>query len=155
AKQQGVDNVYVHAFLDGRDMPPKSAKPSLEKLQERGTIATVSGRFYAMDRDNRWERVKLAYDAIANTQGLKANSALQALEQAYERNETDEFVKPTVIHPVKIQPGDVIIYLNFRADRARALTNVFTNTQFSGFERPQIALGEFVTLTEYDKNFPV
>lgn len=164
AADNGCSSIVVHAFLDGRDTPPMSAKPSLEKLQavlasiKGAKLATVSGRYYAMDRDKRWERVKLAYDAIAHGQStFVAQSGSKALEAAYERNETDEFVKPTCIvaegdTPITVQDGDVMIYMNFRSDRARALSYAFTQPVFNGFERGQVPqLSEFVTLTEYDK----
>jgi len=164
AAKNGCQSIYVHAFLDGRDTPPMSAKPSLEKLQallkniKGARLATVSGRYYAMDRDKRWERVKLAYDAIAYGQSpFEAQSGSKALEAAYERGETDEFVKPTCIvgegdKPVTVQNGDVMVYMNFRSDRARALSYAFTQPDFQGFARTHFpALGEFVTLTEYDK----
>lgn len=164
AKQNQVPSVYVHAFLDGRDTPPKSAKLSLEKLQTHLTktsasLACVCGRYYAMDRDKRYERVKLAWDAIVHGSApFQASSGVKALEEAYARNESDEFVKPTLIippgeKPITVQEGDIVIYMNFRADRARALSEAFTVSDYKGFERGKVpTLGEFVTLTEYDKN---
>ncbi|MGE3318354.1 MAG: 2,3-bisphosphoglycerate-independent phosphoglycerate mutase [Candidatus Berkiella sp.] len=164
AADNGCASIFVHAFLDGRDTPPMSAKPSLEKLQalletiKGAKLASVSGRYYAMDRDKRWERVKLAYDAIAHGQSpFVATCGIKALEAAYERNETDEFVKPTCIvaqgdSPATVETGDVMVYMNFRSDRARALSYAFTQPDFNGFERGQVPkLSEFVTLTEYDK----
>ena len=163
AASQGVARIAVHAFLDGRDTPPQSARASLEKLQTRCAalpntfIATVSGRYYSMDRDNRWERVKLAYDAIVDNNGLRADDALAALAAAYARGETDEFVKPTVIgNGIKIADGDALIYMNFRADRARQLTQAFVDPVFSGFPQTRkIHLSAFVTLTEYSADLPV
>ena len=164
AKKQGVERVAVHAFLDGRDTPPQSARASLEKLQARcdalgnARIATVSGRYYAMDRDKRWERVKLAYDAIAEgVAEFHADSALAALDAAYARGETDEFVKPTIIaSATKIADGDAIVYMNFRADRARQLTQAFVDADFSGFARTRkIRLSAFVTLTHYSDDLHV
>jgi len=164
AAQHGCGSIYVHAFLDGRDTPPQSAKISLIKLEaviatiKGAKLATVSGRYYAMDRDKRWERVKLAYDAIIHGQApFTAPTGVKALEVAYARSETDEFVKPTCIvqaseKPATIQSGDVVVYMNFRSDRARALSYALMQADFNGFERgayPQ--LGEFVGLTEYDK----
>ncbi len=163
AAERGVKQVYFHAFLDGRDTPPKSARASLENLMQKckelgcGRLASLIGRYYAMDRDQRWERVQKAYDLL--TQGkadFQAQDALQGLEQAYQRQETDEFVQATVIEPAEqcaIQDGDAVVFMNFRADRARQLTRAFIDPHFKGFERakhPQ--LSAFVTLTEYDKN---
>ncbi|MBS0569633.1 MAG: 2,3-bisphosphoglycerate-independent phosphoglycerate mutase [Proteobacteria bacterium] len=164
ARKNGVERVAAHAFLDGRDTPPQSARASLEKLQAKcdalgnARIATVSGRYYAMDRDKRWERVKLAYDAIAEGDApFHADTALAALDAAYARGETDEFVKPTLIGAAtKIADGDAIVYLNFRADRARQLTRVFVDAGFSGFARArQIHLSAFVTLTHYSDDLHV
>jgi 2,3-bisphosphoglycerate-independent phosphoglycerate mutase len=158
ARKYGVERVAVHAFLDGRDTPPQSARASLEKLQARcaalgnAHIATVSGRYYAMDRDKRWERVKSAYDAVAEgVAEFHADSALAALDAAYARGETDEFVKPTIIaSAAKIADGDAVVYMNFRADRARQLTQAFVDPDFSGFARTRaIRLSAFVTLTHY------
>jgi len=164
AKKNGVERVAVHAFLDGRDTPPQSARDSLENLQARcaalgnAHIATVSGRYYAMDRDKRWERVKLAYDAVAEgVAEFHADSALAALDAAYTRGETDEFVKPTTIaSATKIADGDAVVYMNFRADRARQLTQAFVDPDFSGFARTRaIRLSAFVTLTHYSDDLHV
>lgn len=168
AQQHHCAPIYLHAFLDGRDTPPQSAQASLEKCEQvmrsipGARIASICGRYYAMDRDQRWERVKVAYDLIAYGQApFTAHSSAEALALAYARGETDEFVQPTLIVPpgekaVSVQPGDIMIYMNFRSDRARALTNAFVNPNFNGFARPNlIPLGEFVTLTEYDPNLPV
>ncbi|HSN00933.1 MAG TPA: 2,3-bisphosphoglycerate-independent phosphoglycerate mutase [Rudaea sp.] len=164
AKRSGVERVAVHAFLDGRDTPPQSARASLEKLQARcealgnARIATVSGRYYAMDRDKRWERVKLAYDAVADGAAeFRADSALAALDAGYARGETDEFIKPTIIGTVApIADGDAVIYMNFRADRARQLTRVFVDPEFSGFALARkIHLSAFVTLTHYSDDLAV
>ena len=164
AKREGVARVAVHPFLDGRDTPPQSARASLEKLQARcdklgnARIATVSGRYYAMDRDKRWDRVKLAYDAIAEAQGqFHADTGVAALEAAYARGETDEFVKPTLVGSgAKIADGDAILYMNFRADRARQLTQAFVDPAFSGFERGRsIKLAAFVSLTQYSDDLAV
>ena len=164
AAAQGVARVAVHAFLDGRDTPPQSARASLEKLEAKCTalgnarIATVGGRYYAMDRDQRWERVKLAYDAIAEGRSdFHSQTALAALDAAYARGETDEFVKPTVIDGgAKFVDGDAVIYMNFRADRARQLSRVFVDPEFSGFAKVrEIRLSAFVTLTEYSADLAV
>jgi len=164
AKKSGVDRVAVHAFLDGRDTPPQSARASLERLQARcdalgnAQVASVSGRYYAMDRDKRWERVKLAYDAIAEgVAEFHSDNALAALDAAYARGETDEFVKPTTIGAAtKIADGDAIVFMNFRSDRARQLTGVFVDPDFSGFARARkIHLSAFVTLTHYSDDLRV
>ena len=162
AKRQGVRNVFVHAFLDGRDTPPRSADGYLAELEEDlkeiglGEIVSISGRYYAMDRDNRWERVELAYDALSLGKGLSAGSSKEAIESAYARGEDDEFVKPTVITsgsegPVTIKDGDSVVFFNFRADRAREITRAFTEPDFDGFARERVySKLYFVTLTEYD-----
>ena len=163
ARQRGVPRVAVHAFLDGRDMPPKSAEASLRALQavcdEVGDahVATVIGRYYAMDRDQRWERVQPAYHAITEAEAaFHADDALAALAAAYERGDTDEFVKPTVIgNGAKFADGDAVVFMNFRADRARQLTGCFVRPDFAGFARPRaIALSRFVCLSEYDATLP-
>lgn len=166
AAQNGLKKVYLHAFLDGRDTPPKSAASSLATLQYRcaalgvGKIASVVGRFYVMDRDNRWERVQPAYELL--TQGTAAhvaNDALAALDAAYARGESDEFVLPTAIHadgesPVSIQNGDAVIFMNFRADRAREITRALTDAAFDGFKRSYVPqFGSFVTLSNYGSEF--
>lgn len=161
AKQKGLKKVYVHAFLDGRDVPPSSAKTYIEDIESYmneigvGKIATISGRYYAMDRDKRWERVKLAYDALALGKGEKANSAMEAVEKSYKDNKTDEFVLPTVIlegeNPIGIiKNNDSVIFYNFRPDRARELTRALNDKVFDGFERSTLNLN-FVTMTQYDK----
>jgi 2,3-bisphosphoglycerate-independent phosphoglycerate mutase len=163
ARRQAVPKVAVHAFLDGRDTPPKSAEASLRRLQERcdaagnARIATVSGRYYAMDRDQRWERVQPAYLAITDAEsGYRADDALSALAAAYARGETDEFVKPTVVAGgARVADGDAVVFMNFRADRAREMTRAFVQDDFAGFARPRrIALARFVCLTEYDAAIP-
>jgi 2,3-bisphosphoglycerate-independent phosphoglycerate mutase len=164
AKQSGVTNVYIHAVLDGRDVGPTSAGGYLSALEDKmaelgvGQIATVSGRYYTMDRDRRWERVVLAYRAMISGKGMAAATALHALEQGYEREETDEFVLPTVIltkegTPVATIDGqDAVIFFNFRPDRARQITRAFTDKDFSGFGRGNIpVLPYFVCLTQYDE----
>jgi len=161
AKKAGVQNVYVHAFMDGRDVPPSSGKEFIEKAEAMmaevgiGKIATVSGRYYAMDRDNRWERVELAYNAMVLGQGETANSAVEAIEKSYHDNKTDEFVLPTVIekdsNPVaKIKNGDSVVFFNFRQDRAREITRAINDKVFDGFNRETLDL-TFVTMTQYDK----
>lgn len=166
AVERGAKRVYMHAILDGRDMPPKSAAPSLQAVedlfQELGTgrIASVTGRYYAMDRDQRWERVEAAYQLL--TQGTAeyvAEDAQSALSQAYERSETDEFVLPTRIAPREgesglIEDGDAVIFMNYRSDRARQITRAFIEPAFDGFERKVVPnLTGFVTLTQYHQDF--
>ncbi len=162
AAKRGAKAVYLHAFLDGRDTPPRSAAPSLEKADALfaelgcGRVASICGRYYAMDRDNRWERVEPAYRLLTEAEAeFTAADAASALRAAYDRDESDEFVKPTVICPEgaqsgAIRDGDTILFMNFRADRARELSTAFVDDAFDGFERrvrPQLA--GFVTTTEY------
>lgn len=165
---RGLKHIYIHAFLDGRDTPPKSAIDPIKSMQNKvqklgcGQIASISGRFYSMDRDKRWERVQAAYDllTIGKTE-YHAVDAVTALETAYERGETDEFVQPTAIlgehgKPTTIKDGDAIVFVNFRADRARELSYAFTDPQFDGFKReftPKLA--DYVTMTEYAANLNV
>lgn len=165
AANAGVKKIQVHAFLDGRDTPPKSAAASLEKLQQLcdrlgvGRIATLCGRYYAMDRDNRWERVKPAYDAVSHASAEhRAESAIAALEQAYNRGETDEFVQPTIIGSTEestgMQDNDTAVFMNFRADRARELTRALTEQSFNEFERDHFPrLAHYVTLSNYGDDF--
>ena len=161
AKKEGLQKVYVHAFMDGRDVPPSSGKDFIIKAEEMmkevgvGQIATVSGRYYAMDRDNRWERVQLAYNAIVLGEGEKASSAIEAIENSYHDEKTDEFVLPCVIeedgHPTAtIKNGDSVVFFNFRPDRARELTRAVNDKEFAGFNRETLNL-TFVTMTQYDK----
>ena len=162
ARRQGVPRVAVHALLDGRDMPPRSAGPSLARLQSvcdkagNARIATVCGRYYPMDRDHRWDRVRKAWDAIVEGRAAyQADDALAALEAAYSRGENDEFVDPTVIgRPARMQDGDAVVFMNFRADRARQLTAAFVAPDFEGFQARRPALSRFVCLTEYDARLP-
>ena len=164
AAAQSVPRIAVHAFLDGRDTPPRSARDSLVALEAAcarhpsARIASVGGRYYAMDRDTRWDRVQLAWQALVDAQAEHhAPSALAALDAAYARGENDEFVRPTVIEPgLRMEDGDAIAFMNFRADRARQLSQVFVEDSFSGFARPRRpALSAFVTLTEYAADLPV
>lgn len=163
ARREGVARVAVHAFLDGRDMPPRSAEASLRALAEvcakagNAHLATVSGRYFAMDRDQRWERVEAAYRAMTDVHAeFHAVDGLQALEAAYARGENDEFVKPTVIDGAQpMRDGDAVLFFNFRADRARQITAAFTVPDFSGFARPRsIALSRFTGLAEYSADLP-
>lgn len=163
AKRQGIDNVYVHAFMDGRDTDPHSGKGFLESLEAKmaettGKIATVCGRFYAMDRDKRWERVKLAYDLLTEGKGDKFTSAVDAIQASYDNDVTDEFVKPIVItdaagEPLaKIEEGDAVIFYNFRNDRARELTAVLTQEDMPEMGMHTIPL-HYCCLTPYDASF--
>ena len=162
-QSEGLQNVFVHAFTDGRDCDPKSGLGFITELQAHlnatvGKIASVSGRYYAMDRDKRWERIKLAYDALVKGEGEKATDAIQAIEQSYANNITDEFIKPTVIlnegqQPLAtIQENDVVICFNFRTDRCREITQVLTQLDFPQFEMKKLKL-HYTTMTEYDKTY--
>lgn len=168
ALQRGAKKVYLHAFLDGRDTSPRSAAASIESTQQLfeklggGRFASIIGRYYAMDRDHRWPRIQAAYDLI--TQGkaeFQALDAMSALQMAYARDEGDEFVKATAIipegsRPVTVEDGDVIVFMNFRSDRARQITRPFIEPDFDGFVRQrQPRLGSFVSLTEYKATFDV
>jgi 2,3-bisphosphoglycerate-independent phosphoglycerate mutase len=161
AKREGIENVYVHCFLDGRDTPPASGKGFVEQLEEQiqeigvGKIATVSGRYYAMDRDNRWDRVERAYRAIAQGVGEKASSAVEAVQNSYEAGKNDEFVLPVVVEadnaPVgRVKDNDSIIFFNFRPDRAREITRTFCDDNFDGFDRGPRIKTTFVCFSEYD-----
>ena len=162
AADKGCRKILLHALLDGRDTPPRSAETSLRRftalMQELdcGRIATVCGRYFGMDRDKRWNRVKLCFDAICHGQAeFSSNDAVMALHDAYARDENDEFVKPTIITgetstPARINDSDVVVFMNFRADRARELTQAFTDPDFAGFDCGTLPhLAGFVTLTEY------
>ncbi len=161
AKRNGLEKVYVHCFLDGRDTPPASGKGYAEQLEAEmkkigvGEIASVMGRYYAMDRDNNYDRVKLAYDALTKGEGLKAASGPEGIQASYDRDETDEFVKPTVVEkdgkPVAlIADGDSVIFFNFRPDRAREITRAFCDDDFKGFERGKRLDTVYVCFSDYD-----
>lgn len=166
AKKQGLSKVYVHCFLDGRDVPPSSAIEYIKELEEKmqeigvGKIATVSGRYYAMDRDKRWERVKLAYDAMVLGEGEKANCSVEAVEKSYAEDVLDEFVKPTVIlesdKPIAtVSQNDCVIMFNFRPDRAREISRAFVDPAFDSFERIKGYLPvHYVCMTQYDATLP-
>ena len=162
AVAHGIKQVYLHAFLDGRDTPPRSAETSLRAAQDLfaelgvGQFASIVGRYYAMDRDQRWDRVKRAYNLIVRGEApFHTDDPVDGLKQAYKRDENDEFVQPTAIHPgselpVSLQAEDAVIHMNFRSDRARQLTRAMTNADFDGFERrSKVKLTAFVTLTRY------
>ena len=164
AKRKDFENVYVHCFMDGRDTPPTSGEGYIAKLEEKmkekgvGKIATIEGRFYAMDRDKRWNRVKEAYDAMVNGVGEEATSAVGAIEASYQKEVFDEFVKPTVIRngdsPVAtIKDNDSVIFFNFRPDRAREITRTLVDKDFNEFETKKMNLF-FVCFTQYDETMP-
>ncbi|MBM4380687.1 MAG: 2,3-bisphosphoglycerate-independent phosphoglycerate mutase, partial [Deltaproteobacteria bacterium] len=165
AKAKGLQKVFIHAFTDGRDTPPQSARGYLEGLEQAlqeigcGRVATVSGRYYAMDRDKRWERVKLAYDALVLGAGPRAPSSDAAIRASYEAKVTDEFIVPTVVttgngEPVaRIKDGDVCLFFNFRADRARELTQALAFPAFKEFDRGGLRVGRYVCMTQYDETF--
>lgn len=168
ANSHGVPSLRIHAFLDGRDTPPQSARDYLTELAGRsndGTscrVATVTGRYWAMDRDKRWDRTELAYRALVYGEGKPVHDALEAIEEAYAASETDEFVKPRVVvdeemNPVgRIRDGDGVVFFNFRADRARQISRAIGADEFEHFDRgPDHPRVEMVTMTEYDKDFPV
>jgi len=161
AKIKQVKEVYIHCFLDGRDTPPKSAMSYIKQLEDKiseigvGKIASLIGRYFAMDRDKRWDRIKKAYDMLVKGRRRKAKDAEEGIRIAYMQGETDEFVNPTVIDENgRIKNGDVVIFFNFRADRARQLTEVFTKDDFNAFPRVPLKV-HFVTLTRYDASFAV
>jgi 2,3-bisphosphoglycerate-independent phosphoglycerate mutase len=163
ANDYGLKDVFVHAFTDGRDVDPKSGYGFISDLEDHlekttGKLATVTGRYYAMDRDKRWERVKLAYDAIVHGQGVNSTNILSTIRESYEENITDEFIKPIVINneqdnpTAKIEEDDVVIFFNFRTDRGRQLTQVLSQEDFHEYNMHKINL-HYVTLTNYDDNF--
>ena len=162
-KNEGLHEVYVHAFTDGRDCDPKSGLQFITDLEQHmaanvGKIATITGRYYAMDRDKRWERVKLAYDVMVKAEGQTATSAIAAMEHSYQMDQTDEFIKPTVIVDASQQPvatikdGDVLLCFNYRTDRPREISEVLTQQDFPGYDMKKLNL-YYTTLTEYDKSF--
>lgn len=165
AHETGVGRLYIHCFMDGRDTSPTAGKGFLEDLEEflaeesLGQVVTLAGRYYAMDRDKRWERVKLAYDVLVYGEGLRATTPLEAITRSYEQGVTDEFVLPTVVSndpDSRIKDGDTVIFFNFRPDRTRELTRAFIEPNFNGFERsgpaPRV---NFIGMTEYDANFNI
>ncbi len=162
AKKNGLEKVYVHCFLDGRDTPPASGKSYVEALEAKmkelgvGKVASVSGRYYAMDRDNRWDRVKRAYDVLTKGEGNQAQSATAGIQASYDAEKNDEFVEPFVVTengaPVAVvEDGDSVIFFNFRPDRARELTRAFCDDEFKGFEREKRLNLTYVCFTDYDE----
>lgn len=165
AKREGISNVYVHCFLDGRDTAPTSGKGFLADLEAKmkeigvGKIASISGRYYAMDRDNRWDRVELAYKALTKGEGNKATSVSEAIQASYDNDLTDEFVLPTVIltdgaPTATIKDNDAVIFFNFRPDRAREITKTFCLDEFDGFDRGPRKQVKYICFTEYDVTIP-
>ena len=162
ALRKGIEKVYIHCFMDGRDVPPASGKDSvkecLEKYRELGVgrIATVIGRYYAMDRDNRWDRVEAAYNAMVLSEGIFDADPLHAVQASYDEGVTDEFIKPVVCDPDgKIKSGDSVIFFNYRPDRAREITRTFVDPDFTGFERKSGFFPvHFVCMTQYDESMP-
>ncbi len=163
ANQNNVENVFLHAFTDGRDCDPKSGKYFISDIENtlketNGTLATITGRYYAMDRDNRWERVQLAYDALVNGKGMASTNAVESIEKSYQNEITDEFIKPIVmvdehnIPKATIQKDDVVIFFNFRTDRGRQLTNALCQQDFPEYNMKKLAL-HYVTMTNYDETF--
>jgi 2,3-bisphosphoglycerate-independent phosphoglycerate mutase len=163
ARREHVYNLYIHAFLDGRDTPPTSGAGYLQRVRELlqklgfGQIATIMGRYWAMDRDNRWDRTERAYRALRFAEGLRDDGPAEAaVARAYQRGETDEFIQPIVLDPEgAIRDGDAVIFFNFRPDRARQLTRAFTEQDFAHFDRGPCPQIEFVTLTQYDQSFTI
>ncbi len=165
AKREGLENVYVHCFLDGRDTPPQSGKGYVQELTDKlaelgvGKIATVMGRYYAMDRDNRWDRVERAYNALTKGMGIPAESGVAAVQNSYNNDKNDEFVEPAVVmengKPVAtIKDGDSVIFFNFRPDRAREITRAFCCDDFDGFAREKRIQTTYVCFTDYDETIP-
>ena len=162
AKKMGVEKVYIHCFVDGRDVPPTSGAEYIEELQKElektgvGKIATVSGRYYAMDRDNRWERVVKAYDAMVNGEGVKAPDPAAMMRQSYADGVTDEFIVPAVVtEGAEVKSGDSVIFFNFRPDRARELTRTLVDPDFAGFERKKGFFPlTYICMTQYDATMP-
>ena len=165
AKKEGLEKVYVHCFLDGRDTPPQSGKGYVQEITDKlaelgvGKIATVMGRYYAMDRDNRWDRVERAYNAITKGLGVSAESGVAAVQNSYNNGKNDEFVEPAVVmengKPVAtVQDGDSVIFFNFRPDRAREITRAFCCDDFDGFAREKRIQTTYVCFTDYDETIP-
>ncbi|MFN3430382.1 MAG: 2,3-bisphosphoglycerate-independent phosphoglycerate mutase [Candidatus Sericytochromatia bacterium] len=160
ARERGVERVYLHAFLDGRDTAPRSARSFLARTEQvlgeigLGRVATISGRYYAMDRDQNWERTELAYRAMVDAHGRSADDSDQAIARSYEEGVNDEFLVPVVLDAQgRIKDGDGVIFFNFRPDRARQITQAITDPEFKGFERGAVPLVRFVCLTQYKDSF--
>ena len=158
ARERSLEQVYIHAILDGRDVPPKSALTYLRELEEKiksigvGNVATVSGRYYTMDRDQRWDRIEMAYRAMTNGEGFRAKRAEEAVEEGYRRGESDEFIKPTIVDPDGlIDEDDSVIFFNFRPDRARQITKAFVDQSFDEFGTEPLKV-HFVCMTQYEES---
>ena len=165
AKREGVEKVYVHCFLDGRDTPPASGKGYVEELEAKmkeigvGEVVSVMGRYYAMDRDNRWDRVELAYKALVKGEGVATDNIVKAIQESYDNEKTDEFVIPVYLEKDgkpygRIQDKDSVIFFNFRPDRAREITRTFCCDDFDGFNRGKRLDVTYVCFTEYDATIP-
>lgn len=161
AKAQDIQDICIHAITDGRDTQPKAAQASIQKLQDYvdkigvGRIVTLSGRYYAMDRDHRWERVEKVYKVMTDSGVGNGSTALESIQASYADDITDEFIQPIRLAPGAIEPNDGVIFFNFRPDRARQLTQAFVDTEFTGFEKQAITPLHFVTMTQYDGSLPV
>ncbi len=162
ASENGLKEVYVHAFLDGRDTPPKSAHIFLKEIEDElkkynlPPIASIIGRYWAMDRDKRWDRVERAYNCLTMAEGIKEQSSSDAIQHSYEKETTDEFVEPTVISNRRIEDNDAVIFFNYRPDRAREITRAFADKSFDGFKRKkEIKNLYYVCMTQYDETFDV
>ncbi len=161
ARKKGLQRVYVHAILDGRDVPPRSALTYIQELEDKfqqigtGMVATISGRYYTMDRDKRWERVEKAYVCLTKGEGFKAGTAKSAIENGYERGENDEFQKPTVVDSSGlVESGDSVIFFNFRPDRAREITRAFVDKDFKDFPREMVRVN-YTSMTQYDATMKI
>jgi 2,3-bisphosphoglycerate-independent phosphoglycerate mutase len=161
AKKKGLQRVYVHAILDGRDVPPRSSLTYIQELEDKfqqigtGMVATISGRYYTMDRDKRWERVEKAYVCLTKGEGFKAGTAKSAIENGYERGENDEFLKPTVVDSSGlVESGDSVIFFNFRPDRAREITRAFVDMDFKDFPRDLVRVN-YTSMTQYDATMKI
>lgn len=161
ANRSKVKNVVIHCYLDGRDVPPRSAMTYLGALEDKcnelgvGRIGIISGRFYAMDRDKRWERLEPAYDALTLSEGVHASGAAEAIRLSYGKNESDEFVRPTVVDATPVRDGDSVVFINYRPDRAREITRALVDPDFDGFDRKKLPQNlTYVCMTEYDVSMP-
>jgi len=162
AEKQNFKNLTIHCFMDGRDTPPDSGKNYIQELSDFinlkgfGEIGVISGRYYAMDRDKRWDRVEKAYNALVLGIGNKSDNPIECILDAYKKGETDEFITPSIVNNSStIKKGDSVVFFNFRADRAREITHAFVDKKFKGFERKYVDLSTYVTLTHYEDNLPV
>ena len=162
AAKNNLKDVYIHAFLDGRDTPPKSAYEYLNEIENElkkynlPPIASIIGRYWAMDRDKRWDRVERAYNCLTLGEGIKENSSKEAIENSYKNDITDEFVEPAVISKRRVEDNDAVIFFNYRPDRAREITRAFNDENFDGFNRKKVIKNlYYVCMTQYDETFKV